>query len=137
MASVNKVILVGNVTRDPDVKALGKSGASVTEFGLAMNRRYKTADGEEREEVAFVDVAAFGRQGEVIAQYVQKGNPIYVEGRLKLDTWEKDGQKRSKLSVVLENFQFLARKGDDGGDEPAAPPARGGGRKRRDEDIPF
>ena len=108
MASVNKVILIGNLTRDPQLKTLASS-TPVCEFGLASNRRYKGQGGEEREEVCFVDCAAFGKQAEVLQKYVTKGKPLYVEGRLKYDSWEaKDGGgKRSKLSVVVENFQFL------------------------------
>jgi single-strand DNA-binding protein len=127
MASVNRVILVGNLTRDPQLKYL-PSQTPVAEFGLAMNRRFKTATGEDREEVCFVDCAAFGRPAEVINQYCQKGKLIYVEGRLKFDTWEdkQGGGKRSKLSVVVENFQFLGSR-EGGGSPPGggydAPPA--------------
>ena len=108
MASFNKVMLMGNLTRDPQVKHL-PSSMVVAEFGLAVSRRFKTANGEDREEVAFVDCTAFGKQAEVIGQYCVKGKPIFVEGRLKFDTWEdKMGHgKRSKLTVVVENFQFL------------------------------
>lgn len=120
MASVNRVILVGNLTRDPQLKYL-PSQTPVAEFGLAMNRRYKTATGEDREEVCFVDCAAFGKPAEIINQYCQKGKLIYVEGRLKYDTWEdkQGGGKRNKLSVVVENFQFLgSREGGGGGAAP-------------------
>jgi single-strand DNA-binding protein len=114
MPSVNKVIIVGNLTRDPVTKQLPNQ-SMVTEFGLAMNRKFKGADGEEREEVCFVDCAAFGRQAEVIQKYCQKGKSLYVEGRLRYDSWDdKNGHgKRSKLSIVVENFQFLGGK-DDG-----------------------
>jgi len=117
MASVNRVILVGNLTRDPQLKYL-PSQTPVAEFGLAMNRRFKTATGEDREEVCFVDCSAFGRPAEIINQYCQKGKLIFIEGRLKFDTWEdkQGGGKRSKLSVVVENFQFLgAKEGGSGG----------------------
>jgi single-strand DNA-binding protein len=117
MASVNRVILVGNLTRDPQLKYL-PSQTPVAEFGLAMNRRFKTATGEDREEVCFVDCSAFGRPAEIINQYCQKGKLIFIEGRLKFDTWEdkQGGGKRSKLSVVVENFQFLgAREGGTAG----------------------
>nr|MDP9175989.1 single-stranded DNA-binding protein [Planctomycetota bacterium] len=122
MASVNRVILVGNLTRDPQMKYL-PSQTAVVEFGLAMNRKFRTATGEDREEVCFVDCSAFGRQAEVINQYCQKGKLIFVEGRLKLDQWEdkQGGGKRSKLTVVVENFQFLS-----GGREGGGPPAEGG-----------
>ena len=119
MPSFNKVVLMGNLTRDPQLKHL-PNNLVVAEFGLACNRRYRTAAGEEKEEVAFVDCTAFGRQAETIGQYCAKGKPLFVEGRLKYDTWEaKDGGggaggggKRSKLSVVVENFQFIGGKGD-------------------------
>ena len=115
MASYNKVFLMGNLTRDPQVKHL-PSQMVVAEFGLAVNRRYKTATGEDKEEVAFVDCTAFGRQAETISQFCTKGKPIFVEGRLKFDTWDDKGGagKRSKLTVVVENFQFLGRAGEDG-----------------------
>src|SRR3954449_10951768 len=108
MPSVNKVILIGNLTRDPQTKQL-PSQSLVTEFGLAMNRKFKSPEGEDREEVCFVDCAAFGRQAEVIQKYCRKGKSLYIEGRLRYDSWEdKNGHgKRSKLSVVVENFQFL------------------------------
>ena len=113
MASYNKVFLMGNLTRDPQVKHL-PSQMVVAEFGLAVNRRYKTASGEDKEEVAFVDCTAFGRQAETISQYCTKGKPIFVEGRLKFDTWDdrQGGGRRSKLTVVVENFQFLGRPGE-------------------------
>jgi len=121
MASVNRVILVGNLTRDPQLKYL-PSQTPVAEFGMAMNRRFKTANGEDREETCFVDCSAFGRPAEIINQYCQKGKLIYIEGRLKFDQWEdkQGGGKRSKLSVVVENFQFL------GGREGSAPSGGGG-----------
>jgi single-strand DNA-binding protein len=128
MASVNKVILVGNMTRDPQLKYL-PSQTAVVEFGLAMNRKFKGANGEDREEVCFVDCAAFGRPAEVINQYCQKGKLLYVEGRLKLDEWEdkQGGGKRSKLRVVVENFQFLGGRdgGRDGGGGGAPPSEMG------------
>jgi single-strand DNA-binding protein len=113
MPSFNKVLLMGNLTRDPQLKHLANSTV-VAEFGLACNRRYRTAAGEDKEEVAFVDCSAFGRQAETIGQYCTKGKPLFVEGRLKYDTWDdKAGNgKRSKLTVVVENFQFLGGKGD-------------------------
>ena len=113
MPSFNKVVLMGNLTRDPQLKHL-PSNLVVAEFGLACNRRYRTAAGEDKEEVAFVDCTAFGRQAETIGQYCTKGKPLFVEGRLKYDTWDdkQGGAKRSKLSVVVENFQFIGAKGD-------------------------
>ena len=109
MASFNKVILVGNLTRDPELRYT-PSGTAIAKIGLAVNRTWKSGDtGESREEVTFVDVDAFGRQAETIGQYLKKGRPILVEGRLRLDQWDdkQTGQKRSRLGVVLENFQFL------------------------------
>lgn len=115
-ASFNKVMLMGNLTRDPQVKHL-PSNTTVVEFGLAVSRKYKTASGEDREDVAFVDCAAFGRQAETIANFCTKGKPLFIEGRLKYDTWDdkSGGGKRSKLSVVVENFQFLPTANREGG----------------------
>lgn len=154
MASVNKVILIGNVTRDPEVKFTPK-GSAVTDIGLAINRTYTVDNGEKREEVTFVEVTFWGRQAETIGEYVKKGRSIYVEGRLQLDTWDdkQSGQKRSKLRVVGENFQFLGNRAggtaggdDDGGGGTAAerPPARTAAPRKAapqtsepDDDIPF
>lgn len=113
MASFNKVVLMGNLTRDPQLKHL-PSNLVVAEFGLACNRRYRTAAGEDKEEVVFVDCTAFARQAETIGQYCTKGKPLFVEGRLKFDTWEdkQGGGKRSKITVVVENFQFIGAKND-------------------------
>jgi single-strand DNA-binding protein len=127
MASFNKVILIGNLTRDPELRYTPK-GTAVAKLGLAVNRQWKTDSGESREEVTFIDVDAFGRSAEVIGQYCKKGKPLMIEGRLKYDTWDdkQTNQKRSKLSVVLETFQFLGD-GNRGGGEGApagAPPAR-------------
>src|SRR5512133_3434147 len=107
MASFNKVILAGNLTRDPEMRYTPQ-GKAVARLTLAVNRNYTTETGEKREEVAFGDVDAWGRQAEVIAQYMKKGKPLLVEGRLKQDTWEDKNthQKQSKLKVVLEGFTF-------------------------------
>src|SRR3954451_10341179 len=123
MASFNKVLLMGNLTRDPQLKYL-PSQTPVAEFGVACNRKFKSAQGEDREEVTFVDVAAFGKQAELINQYFTKGKPIFIEGRLKYDQWEdkQGGGKRSKLSVVIDNFQFIGAR-----DAPGAAPGVGGG----------
>jgi single-strand DNA-binding protein len=123
MANVNRVILIGNLTRDPQLKYL-PSQTAVAEFGLATNRKFKSATGEDREEVCFVDCTAFGRSAEVINQYCQKGKQLYIEGRLKFDSWEdkQGGGKRSKLTVVIENFQFLGGRDAGGG-----APSQGGG----------
>ena len=122
MASFNKVILMGNLTRDPQLKYL-PSQTAVAEFGLAVNRKFRTQQGEDREEVAFIDCSAFGKTGEVINQYFTKGRPILVEGRLKYDQWEdkQGGGKRSRLTVVVENFQFVGGRDGQGG------PGGGGG----------
>src|SRR5882757_2756048 len=105
--NLNHVTLAGNLTRDPELRQVGTDKA-VVNFSLAVNRRWRNAAGEQVEEATFVDVEAWGRIGEVIGQYLKKGSPAYVEGRLKLDTWEdKDGQKRSRLKIVAEQVQFL------------------------------
>src|SRR5215211_5377852 len=126
MASFNKVILMGNLTRDPQLKYL-PSQTAVVEFGLACNRKFKTQAGEDKEEVTFVDCTAFGRTGEVINQYFTKGKPIFIEGRLKYDTWEdkQGGGKRHKLTIVVENFQFVG--GRDGGQGGGGGGGGGGG----------
>lgn len=116
MANVNKVILIGNLTRDPEVKYTPK-GSAVAELGLAINRYYTTDGGEKREETTFVDVTLWGRQAELAKEYLTKGRPVYIEGRLQLDTWEDktSGQKRSKLRVVGDTMQFLGGRQDGGG----------------------
>src|SRR3954470_13541421 len=114
MANFNKVILIGNITRDPELRYTPK-GMAIAKIGMAINRTWKSETGESKEEVTFVDVEAFGRQAEVISQYLKKGRPILMEGRLKLDQWEDKNtkQKQSKLKVVLEGFQFMDSKGAD------------------------
>lgn len=157
MASFNKVILMGNLTRDPEVRAT-PSGMQICKFGLAVNRRFNSQNGEAKEEVTFVDIDAFGKQAEIIAKYCQKGRPLLVEGRLRLDNWtDKEGRKQSKLSVVCENFQLLGgREGGPAGDaegaspradyERTTPPPRGNAQGTRkdaaaesfgDDDVPF
>src|SRR6202161_4839394 len=108
MANYNKVILIGNLTRDPELRYTPK-GSAVAKIGLAVNRTWKNEAGESKEEVTFIDIEAWGRQAEVIAQYMRKGRPLLVEGRLKLDTWEDKNthQKQSKLKVILETFSFI------------------------------
>jgi single-strand DNA-binding protein len=140
MANFNKVILAGNLTRDPELRYTPK-GTAVAKIGLAINRSWKTDTGEMKEEVTFVDVDAFGRQAETIGQYFKKGRPILIEGRLKYDTWEdkQTNQKRSRLGVVLEGFQFLdsgrSEGGAGGGAAPRpAPPA--GAKPAADADAP-
>jgi single-strand DNA-binding protein len=126
MASFNKVILAGNLTRDPELRYTPK-GTAVARITLAVNRTFSSSEGgEKKEEVSFVDVDIWGRQAEVIAQYMKKGRPLLVEGRLKQDTWEDKNtkQKQSKLKVVLESFSFIDS-GNRGGDgAPAPAPAR-------------
>ena len=125
MANFNKVILAGNLTRDPELRYTPK-GTAIASFGLAINRKWKSETGEMKEEVTFVDVEAFARQAEVVAQYMKKGRPFLVEGRLRLDQWEDKNthQKQSKLKVVLEGFSFIDTKGPDGGVPSEAPRAR-------------
>lgn len=126
MASYNKVILMGHLTRDPQMKYL-PSGTAVCEIGLAVNRAWKDANGNPQEEVLFIDCSAFGKTAENVNGHFQKGRPIHVEGRLKLDQWEQDGQHRSKIRVIVEQFRFVDRKAE------SPRPAKRGGRagKRR------
>jgi single-strand DNA-binding protein len=125
MANFNKVIIAGNLTRDPELRYTPK-GTAIASFGMAINRRWKSETGEAKEEVTFVDVEAWDRQAEVVAQYFKKGHPILVEGRLKFDQWEDKNthQKQSKLRVRLESFSFLDAKGADGGVPSEAPRSR-------------
>jgi len=124
MASFNKVILAGNLTRDPELRYTPK-GTAVARLGIACNRKWRSETGEMKEEVTFVDVDAFGKTAETIGQYLKKGRPILIEGRLRYDTWEdkQTKQKKSKLGVVLENFQFLDSGGGRGDAGAAEPPA--------------
>ncbi|MGO8926763.1 MAG: single-stranded DNA-binding protein [Limisphaerales bacterium] len=125
MANFNRVILAGNLTRDPELRYTPK-GVAIAKITLAINRTWKSETGETKEEVTFVDVDAFGRQAEVVGQYMKKGRPFLVEGRLKLDQWEDKNthQKQSKLKVVLEGFSFIDTKGADSGAPSDAPRAR-------------
>lgn len=151
MASFNKVILAGNLTRDPELRYTPK-GTAVAKIGIAVNRTWKSETGETKEEVTFVDVEAWGRQGEVISQYLKKGRPVLIEGRLKLDSWEDKNthQKVSKLKVVLESFSFLDSRPEGGGgySKPAigvpaaAAPAAAGPEEMpaeppQEDDVPF
>lgn len=121
----NRVLLMGNLTRDPELKYL-PSQTAIVEFGLAVNRKWKSKDGTDGEETCFVDCTAFGKTAEVMNQYLAKGRPVFIEGRLKLDQWQdsKTGANRSKLRVVVENFQFVGGRQDgqqateDQGDSP-------------------
>jgi len=115
MASHNRVILLGNLTRDPEIRYL-QSGMAVSDIGVAVNDRRKNANGEWVEEPTFVDVTLWGRTAEVAGEYLSKGSPVFIEGRLKLDSWEtQDGQKRSKLRVVAERMQLVGGRGQGGG----------------------
>ncbi len=165
MAYLNKVFLIGNLTRDPELRVTPK-GTAICQFGLAVNRQFKDESGQTRDETSFIDIEAWGKQGELVSKYLTKGSPAMVEGRLKLDQWEdkQSGQKRSKLKVVLENVQFLSggnragqaggAGGEAGGEEGVdqspiernSPPARNSGASRKpappptqdiDEDVPF
>ena len=146
MPNYNKVILMGNLTRDPEVRYTS-GGTAIAKLGMAVNRRWKNQEGQMQEETTFVDVDAFGRQAETIGQYLKKGRPVMAEGRLKLDQWDdkQTGQKRSKLGVVLENFQFLDSRGEGGGgagsysqpESPSSSPSGGGGSVPEDDDVPF
>ncbi len=122
MASFNKVILVGNLTRDPELRYTPK-GMAIAKIGLAVNRTWRNEAGETKEEVTFVDVDVFGRTAENVGQYMRKGRPIMIEGRLRLDQWDdkQTGQKRSKLGVVAETVQFLGSPTGAGESSPDAP----------------
>ncbi len=148
MASFNKVILMGNLTRDPELRYTPK-GTAIAKIGLAVNRVWKNEAGEQKEEVTFVDVDVFGRTAENVGQYMRKGSPILIEGRLRLDTWDdkQTGQKRSKLGVVAETVQFLSsgqRSAEGGGESrprstavappPAAEPDEPAAEQ---DDVPF
>ncbi len=157
MPSFNKVILLGNLTRDPETRVT-QNGLTICKLGMAVSRVFSTREGERKEETSFVDIDAFGKQAEVITKYMRKGKPLMVEGRLKLDQWETDdGQKRNKLKVVLENFQFVGGRDDNSegggssGYDESSPPKRsapessgdqgggGGGNSGDvlDDDVPF
>ena len=151
MASFNRVILMGNLTRDPELRYTPK-GTAIAKLGLAVNRTWRTETGETKEEVTFVDIDSFGKQAETIAQYLKKGSPLLMEGRLRLDQWDdkQTGQKRSKLNVVLESFKFVGPARTDGGADasrrpagsssapPEVPPAaEPEGPPPEEDDVPF
>ena len=152
MASFNKVILLGNLTRDPEVRYTPK-GTAVTELGMAVNRVYTAEKGEKREETTFVDVTLWGRTAEIAGEYLKKARPVFIEGRLQLDTWDdkQSGQKRSKLKVVGEGLQLIGSRpggggGGGGGDEEGSgaprsskstPPPKAAPSKPDDDEIPF
>lgn len=132
MPSLNKILLMGNITRDPELKFTPK-GTAVCQFGLAVNSSYKSGDGEKREEVTFFDIEAWGKVAELIAEHCKKGKPIYIEARAKTETWDdkQTGQKRSKMKFVLEQFQFLGGKDDDRAPGPDRPTGQPAGRSTR------
>ncbi|MEM8834520.1 MAG: single-stranded DNA-binding protein [Planctomycetota bacterium] len=147
--SFNKVFLMGNLTRDPELRSTSGSNP-VANIGLAVNRRFRTQSGENREETTFVDCEAWGRTAETMAQYLSKGRPVFIEGRLKFDQWQdKDGGNRSKLKVVIDNFQFVDSRGDSGGGGGGGNYGGGGGQRSQqpqqqsgyepvgEDDIPF
>src|ERR1051325_3261507 len=153
MASFNKVILVGNLTRDPELRYTPK-GTAIAKFGLAVNRVWTNEAGEKKEEATFVDIDVFGRTAENVAQYMRKGSPLLVEGRLRLDQWDdkQTGQKRSKLGVVAEAVQFLGSPRGEGGGAPSsgtrhsapasapapeAPPPAEAEAPATEDDVPF
>jgi len=145
MANLNKVLLLGNVTRDPEVRYTPK-GSAVCDLGIAVNRAYTTDSGEKREEVTFVDVTLWGRTAEVASEYLKKGRPVFVEGRLQMDTWDdkQTGQKRTRLRVVAENMQLLGGRPSGGpaeatGDtrQTSAPPKKSAAAEPDEDEIPF
>ena len=132
MANLNRVFLIGNLTRDPELRYI-PSGTAVANFGLATNRSYTTQDGEKKEEVCFVDIVAWAKTAEVCANYLSKGSLVFIEGRLQYDSWEtEDGQKKSRLKVRADKVQFLSSRRAEG--EPGAE-ALGGA--EANDDIPF
>lgn len=139
MANVNKVFLIGNLTRDPELRYT-PNGTAVASFGLATTRKYRAQSGEQQEETCFVEVEVWARRAEVMSEYLSKGRPVFIEGRLRLDTWETpQGDKRSRMKVVVENFQFLGGRRAASGeredlveDEPREQKA-----KSDEDDIPF
>lgn len=122
MGNFNKVILLGNLTRDPELRYT-QGGQAIAKFGLAVNRTY-TINGEKKEQTCFVDITAFGKQAEILSEHCTKGRPLFIEGRLEFNAWEKDGQKQSKLSVVVENFQFMGDRGGSGDGGGGQKPSR-------------
>jgi single-strand DNA-binding protein len=146
MASFNKVILLGNLTRDPEVRYTPK-GSAVCDLGIAVNRVYTTDSGEKREEVTYVDVVLWARLAEIAGEYLKKGRPVFIEGRLQMDTWDdkQTGQKRTRLRVVGESMQLLGgRPGGAGGAEAAgenrqtsAPPKPSAPAEPNEDEIPF
>jgi len=135
VANLNKVFLMGNLTRDPELRYT-PSGTPVCEFGMAINRTYTTQGGEKREETCFVDVTMWGRRGVVISEYFTKGRPIFIEGRLKYDSWETADGRRSRLTVVAENFEFLGGGGAASPSDQGRPAGREQPRRARQQQSP-
>src|SRR5688572_5970876 len=121
MASLNRVLLIGNLTRDPELKYTPQ-GTAVCDFAIALNEKFKAKDGSWQEKVHYIDIAAWGRTAEVCGEYLKKGRPVFVEGRLSQDRWEQDGQKRSKIRVTADRVQFLGTPGGGGGGPRAGAP---------------
>jgi single-strand DNA-binding protein len=139
MADLNKVFLLGNLTRDPEMRYV-PSGSPVCSFGLACNRRYTAQDGQKKEETLFVDIDGFGKTAELCSQYLSKGRQVLIEGRLKFRRWEaQDGQKRSKISVVAERVTFLGGRGGESKPAPAqdSTPEEEPTFMPDDDDVPF
>ncbi|MBM4109299.1 MAG: single-stranded DNA-binding protein [Phycisphaerae bacterium] len=135
----NKVILMGNLTRDPELRHTSGNQA-VANLGLAVNRRWRSAEGEQREETTFIDCEAWGKTAETLAKYLKKGRPVFIEGRLKLDQWEdkETGKKQSKLRVVVEGFQFIdSRQDGGGGGEESGGSRRGGASSEPQGGVPV
>ena len=144
MANLNKVLLLGNVTRDPEVRYTPK-GSAVCDLGVAVNRAYTTDSGEKREEVTFVDVTLWGRTAEVASEYLKRGRPVFIEGRLQMDTWDdkQTGQKRTRLRVVAENMQLLGGRPTGAADvtgetrQTSVPPKKSASPEPDEDEIPF
>lgn len=140
MAYLNKALLIGNLTRDPEVKVTTK-GTTVANFTIALNRSWTNEAGQKQDEVAFVDCDALGKTGDLVGKFLKKGSQVMIEGRLKLDQWEDktSGQKRSKLKVFVENVQFLDRKPAEGAPapQPSAPSAYTAPAHGLEDDVPF
>lgn len=134
--NINKVILYGNLTRDPEVKAL-PSGIQVATFGLATNRVYRDRTGNKQEQADFHNIVVFGRQAETVSQYLKKGNSAFVEGRLQTRSWEKDGEKKSRTEIVAERVQFGPKGGGSGGESYSGGVSRGKNKTpTADESVP-
>ena len=130
----NKVVLMGNLTRDPETRQT-PNGQSVTNFSLAISRSWKGQDGNTQEQVSFIDCVAWGKTGDIIAQYVQKGRPILVSGRLDQRSWEQDGNKRSKVEVVVEDFNFIGSGGGDGAGSRSTSSSSSSSKKSEDDVV--